>query len=285
MIPTVIAKIISMQPNFTMSENEISQYVINNTESVISSTITTIAKETNTSEASINRFCKKMGYKGFNSFKIALMQENFYNNMKQQNTYNANEGLIESITADYRQMLINTSAMMSEENIIEAVEYIKSAKNIHIFALSNSAFLASELEFKLRVLGISAKAHTDVFDMHISAINISPKDVAIIIAPTILMRDIYQCLTTCHEKGAKIISISSYDSSKLNDFVNVKFITSDKITAKNSISLSNNLMYLYVLDLIYSALLKSDKSLREKKLNSDSVLNSHQTIDNNILEY
>ncbi|MTI56972.1 MurR/RpiR family transcriptional regulator [Geosporobacter ferrireducens] len=285
MIPTVIAKIISMQPNFTMSENEISQYVINNTDSVISSTITTIAKETNTSEASINRFCKKMGYKGFNSFKIALMQENFYNNMKQQNTYNANEGLIESITADYRQMLINTSAMMSEENIIEAVEYIKSAKNIHIFALSNSAFLASELEFKLRVLGISAKAHTDVFDMHISAINISPKDVAIIIAPTILMRDIYQCLTTCHEKGAKIISISSYDSSKLNDFVNVKFITSDKITAKNSISLSNNLMYLYVLDLIYSALLKSDKSLREKKLNSDSVLNSHQTIDNNILEY
>lgn len=285
MIPIVIAKIVSMQPNFTMSENEISQYVINHTESVISSTITTIAKETGTSEASINRFCKKMGYKGFNSFKIALMQENFYNNMKKQSPQNMDVGLIESITADYRQMLINTSAMMSEENVIQAVEYLKSAKDIHIFALSNSAFLASELEFRLRILGLSAKAHTDVFDMQISATNMTSKDVAIIIAPTILMRDIYQCLTICHERNAKIISITSYDSSKLNEFVNLKFITSDKITAQNSISLSNNLMYLYVVDLIYSALLKSDKSLREKKLSSDSILNNHQTIDNHLLEY
>lgn len=285
MIPTVIAKIISMQPNFTMSENEIGQYVINHTENVISSTITAIAKETGTSEASINRFCKKMGYKGFNSFKIALMQENFYQNMKKQNLQHAEDGLIESITADYRQMLINTAAMMSEENIIQAVEYIKSAEAIHIFSLSNSAFLANDLEFRLSILGISSKSHTDIFDMQIAATHMTPRDVAIIIAPTILMRDIYQCLTTCHERGAKIISITSYDSSKLNDFVNLKFITSDKITAQNSLSLSNNLMYLYVIDLIYSALLKSDRALREKKLSSDSVLSNHQTIDNHLLEY
>ena len=74
-ISPVISKIISMQISFTMSESEIAQYVIRQPEKVINSTITAVAKHTGTSEASINRFCKKIGYKGFNGFKIALAQE------------------------------------------------------------------------------------------------------------------------------------------------------------------------------------------------------------------
>ena len=61
MISPVIAKIISMQQSFTVSENEIAQYVMNNANTVVTSTITAIAKNTDTSEASINRFCKKIG--------------------------------------------------------------------------------------------------------------------------------------------------------------------------------------------------------------------------------
>lgn len=285
MVPAVIAKIISMQPNYTMSENEISQYVINNAEFVVSSTITTIAKETGTSEASINRFCKKLGYKGFNGFKIALAQENFYNSMKKQNTYSSETGFVESMTMDYRQMLMNTSAMLDEKVVFQAVDYIKSAHNIQIIALFNASFVAHELEFKFNLVGLSAKAHTDMLDMRINTENIGEKDLAIIIAPTILSKDIYQAVTTCHEHGAKIITITSYDSPKLNDLVDLKFITSDKVTAHNSMSLSNNLMFLYVIDIIYGALLKSDKSLRQKKLTSDAMLNNHQMMDNYIFEY
>ena len=84
MVSTVISKIISMQPNFTVSENVISQYVIGHAEQILTTTITALADETGTSEASINRFCKKLGYKGFNGLKIALAQESFYNNMVQE---------------------------------------------------------------------------------------------------------------------------------------------------------------------------------------------------------
>ena len=68
MVSPVISKIVAMQQSFTVSENEIAQYVIHNADAVVASTITTIAQNTNTSEASINRFCKKIGFKGFNAF-------------------------------------------------------------------------------------------------------------------------------------------------------------------------------------------------------------------------
>ena len=53
MVSTVISKIISMQPNFTVSENAISQYVIGHAEQILTTTITALAYETVTSDASI----------------------------------------------------------------------------------------------------------------------------------------------------------------------------------------------------------------------------------------
>lgn len=279
MVSNVISKIVSMQHSFTMSENEISQYVINHPDLVVSSTITTIAKETGTSEASINRFCKKIGYKGFNGFKIALAQENFHNNIMKQNSDSSDNGVISSVAADYRQMLMNTSAMLDENIVMEAVKGIRNAKNINIFSLSNIALIAKEFQFKFDQVGIRSKIFTDIIDMRIQATNIAAGDLSIFIAPTIMMRDVYQIANVSLERGAKNLTITSYDSPKLNDLSNYKFIISDKIIANNSVSLSNNLMFLYVIDIIYTALLGSDKAYIQKKLNSDAILNNLQMMD------
>ena len=111
MVSPVISKIVAMQQSFTVSENEIAQYVIHNADAVVASTITTIAQNTNTSEASINRFCKKIGFKGFNAFKIALAQENFFNSMRESDADNS-DALVGAISRDYRNMLANTTTML-----------------------------------------------------------------------------------------------------------------------------------------------------------------------------
>lgn len=285
MVSAVIAKIISMQQSLTVSENEISQYVINNADTVVSSTITAIAKNTGTSEASINRFCKKIGFKGFNSFKIALAQENFYNSMQDQSEGGPQEGFIATVSRDYRHMLVNTTAMLDEDNVTRAAAAIRLAQHVYIFGLSSASFVARELEFKLGMVGLFAKAVTDISDIRVCAGNVGPDDLVIVIAPTILVRDLYHALAVCKEKGAEVLSITSYDSPKLESLVDYKFIISDKITTQNSVSISNNLMFLYVTDVLYCVLLESDKALKRKRLSSDAVLNSQQSADNYFFEF
>ena len=285
MVSAVVAKIISMQQSLTVSENEIAQYVINNAETVVSSTITSIAKTTNTSEASINRFCKKIGFKGFNSFKIALAQENFYNSMKDQSDSGAQEGFVATVSRDYRHMLVNTTAMLDEDSVVQAAAAIRQARHVYIFGLAYTAFVARELEFKLSMVGLFVKALTDISDIRVCAGNVGPEDLVIVIAPTILVRDLYHALAACKDKGAEVLSITSYDSPKLASLVDYKFIISDKITTQNSVSISNNLMFLYVTDVLYCVLLESDKALKRKRLSSDAILNSQQTADNYFFEF
>ncbi len=284
MVSTVISKIISMQPNFTVSENAISQYVINHAEQILTTTITALADETGTSEASINRFCKKLGYKGFNGIKIALAQESFYNNMVQE-TPSSGGNFISSITSDYRSMLNNTAALLDEKTVFEAVEMIKRAKNINLYALANTTFAAREFCYKLELAGIRAKEFTDPLSISLQVTNTTPGDLSIFIARSIMMKDIYQAASASTDRGGKNLTITSVDSPKLGDLSDYKFIVSDKLIANNTTALSDNLMYLYVTDIIYSALLKSDKGLRQKKLNSDALINNSQTMDSYVFEY
>ncbi|KHF32561.1 DNA-binding transcriptional regulator HexR [Paenibacillus sp. P1XP2] len=62
-IPAVIAKIVSQTQKLTFGENQIANFVIHNPDFITRNTITAIANEIGVSETSINRFCKKIGYK------------------------------------------------------------------------------------------------------------------------------------------------------------------------------------------------------------------------------
>lgn len=285
MVSPVIAKIISVQQSFTVIENEIAQYVMNNAEKVVSSTITTIAKNTNTSEASINRFCKKIGFKGFNSFKVALAQENFFNSMQKSEQSSTDDGLVSSISRDYSHMLVNTTALLDENLVQEAAAAMRKAAHIYIFSYSYTAMVAQELEFRLGMVGLHAKAVTDIEAIRVYTGAVTGDDLVMVLAPTLLMRDLYHAMGLCRDSGAKIMTISSYDSPKLAAMIDCKFIISDKITTRYSVSISNNLMFLYVTDVLYCALLEGDKSLKKKRMASDSILSSQQRMDSYFFEY
>ena len=284
MVSAVIAKIISMQSSLTVSENEIAQYVINNPDQVVASTITATAQNTHTSEASINRFCKKIGFKGFNSFKVALAQDSFYNSMREAEPA-SQDSFIAAISQDYRHMLINTTAMLDENQVFRAAAEMYKASHIYIFSMSYTRFVAQQLEFRLGMVGLYAKAITDLNDARILASGIGRDDAVLVIAPTLLVRELYQAISICHGNGAVVISITSYDSPKLGDLIDYKVIIGDKITTQNSVSISNNLMFLYVADVLYCALLDKDKSLRQRQLNSDSILDSQHRMDNSFFEF
>ena len=76
-IPAVFSYIASRRNDMTLRENEIANFVLKNPEFIVNNTITNIANEVGVSETSINRFCKKIGYKGFKILKLLWCREVF----------------------------------------------------------------------------------------------------------------------------------------------------------------------------------------------------------------
>ena len=274
----VIMKMLSMQTNFTPTENEISQFIIQNEEFVISNTISNLADEIQTSEASINRFVRKIGYRGFNNFKIALAQTKFQEEVLEELEENINA--IESVSSDYRQMILNTSALLDIDDIDKTINLIKEARIIRIVSLPHNGFVAHEFSNKLEAIGFTSKIHQDIVDINLLVQNLDESSLVFIMAPSIQTKDLYTFAINVKDRGAKLVVITSHDFATLSDITDVKLITSDKNSSRNPLSMSNSLMTAFVTDTIYESLLRSDKNLRQKRLNSDTVINNQQVMNN-----
>lgn len=265
-----------MQSSFTPTENEISQFVIKNRDFVITSTISDIAEKVGTSEASVNRFVRKIGFKGFNNFKIALAQNKFQEELIEEDE---NVNVIESISNDYRQIVLSTSALIELEDVNKTVELIKHKRIVHIVSLYNYRFAAEEFAHKLETTGFHVKTHFDTIDIHLTIPNLTHDDLIIVMAPSLQTRDLFPFVTEAKGRNTTVIAITSHDFNKLEDITDIRFITSDKNTARNSLTMTNTLMALFVSDIIYESLLRSDKNLRQRRMNSDTISSSNQVIN------
>lgn len=280
---TVIMKIFSLQSSFTVSENDIAQFVMKNPEFVITSTITSLAKKIDTSEASINRFCKKIGYKGFNNFKVALAQSNFQKEQADQLLVSDNN-VIETMSGEYRSMVLNASAMLGMDAIEHTVSLLKGAEVIHIIALYTTSFVAQEFSFKLRQLGLNVRVYTEMLEIQLSMQSIDSKSLVFFIVPSVASRDVISFIAMAKENDAKVALLSGNDSTKVNDSVDEKLIIPDRMLSNNPLLFSNSVMYLFAIDILVADLINSDKEFKKRKMASDTIINSFQSANSNLFD-
>lgn len=272
----VMAKIISNKGNLTFIENEIAQFAMSNSEFWIKNTITAIAQKIGVSETSINRFCKKVGFKGFHDFKIAIAQDTHYRNMNSKVQQRDDISFADSLAFDYNDLITNTAALIDEADIQRAVQAIIGAKNIYIFGVLSSWMAALELKQKLSLVGINAFAYNDTYNMKLSASNCTPDDLFIGITRSGAVNEIVDALSSASQNNATIITITSYNSTSITQYADIKLIASDKLSVKNNAILSEHITFLFVIDLIFGKLVYSDNRYMQKKLNNDTIIESSQ---------
>src|SRR5699024_12184557 len=74
----VLAIISSYFPSLTKSEQKVAQYVLANPDDIEATSIQELAKKVSVGESTIIRFVRKIGYSGYQEFKLALVKSQFY---------------------------------------------------------------------------------------------------------------------------------------------------------------------------------------------------------------
>ena len=82
----------SSYEHLTKSERRIAAYITENSRDIMEQTISEIAANTKSSEITVSRFCKKLGFSGLQSLKISLAgemfasEENIYQEIQPEDT-------------------------------------------------------------------------------------------------------------------------------------------------------------------------------------------------------
>lgn len=232
-------------PQLTKSEKKVADFILSAQEKIIYSTMSDIKKHTNVGDATIIRFCQKLGFSGFSDLKIAIAKEDF----SHQATSDTAVNFADLVSKRLVDAILATKQLINIDHINQAVDYINQAHQIYIFGVGSSGNTAVDLESLFLRAGIQAKAITDPhFQAQVASL-LTEDDLVIAFSLSGKTKDTFDSIAIAKKNHAKIISITNYLLSPIAQQGDVVLQTAIE-EFLNGGSLAGKISQLYLCDML-----------------------------------
>ena len=221
---SVIGVICSSYDSFFDSEKKIANCIMERKREVVDMTVAELAQASGASDASVSRFCRRCGFKGFHQLKMTLARElseesqaSVGNDISRRDIGQSLQNILANKTEEIRQ----TVAMMDPENLDRILDIIQKARMVQLVAVGNTIPVALDAAFKFNQLGIPAATGTILETQTAYAFNLVKKDVIIAISNSGVSRRLIRILEGASGNGVTVISITNNPESpvaKLSDY-------------------------------------------------------------------
>ncbi|ELI6434035.1 MurR/RpiR family transcriptional regulator [Aeromonas salmonicida subsp. salmonicida] len=211
--PRVLLLLRHQLATYSQTLQRLGQFVLEQPQRVLYLTITELARESGTSEASVTRLCRGVGCRGYTEFKMALALETQQEqaNQPQASATCAFSTLIEESVAALR----DTGALVSQQALLQSAELLEKARQIQIYGVAASAIIGEYLAYRLLRMGISAQQFSDMHRAAMNATSLKPGDVVIAVSSSGSTKDLLHAVQLGKEHGASIIVLSNTSRSPL----------------------------------------------------------------------
>lgn len=254
---SVILQIKSLFNTFNSTDKKIADYILENPKSLINSTISQVSENTHLSEATIFRFCKKIGFKGFQDMKIALALEfddgiEHYSDEK-INPDDNQETLITKVFNANINAINDTLQSLDLSNFEKAVDLVLSSKEIVFVGSGGSGVVASDAHHKFIRTGLKVNTYADYHTQLMAISQLSSDDLVVLISHTGSNLNMLSLLDVAKQNNVKTIGITSYKKSPINDAVDVSLNAVSQETKYQFEAFASRISHLSIIDALYMA--------------------------------
>lgn len=199
------------------TEKTVVDYLENNQNKIETLSITSIAKKTFTSVATVSRAIRKLGFDGgITELRYHITNSNNEQSESMSNSSNMSDILMKS----YRECVL-TIDNMSITDILQIVDYIKSANRIFIFALGSSSLISSDFRDQLLYLGYNSILINDEVVMSRSKFQLSPNDLAIFVTASNTSPKLYKMAKFCVATKTKVVTLTCKENTNISSISDI----------------------------------------------------------------
>ncbi len=232
----------SYLPNLTKAEKEVAKYILHNKEKVLYQTLKELATSTGVGEATVLRFCNKIGCNKFAELKLMLAKDG------KDEKSNKSDNLFEQISNNLSSTIKNSRLILSEKNVNKSVDLIKKAKRLYFFGVGASGIAAKESELIFNRIGLYSLSVIDTHFQTIYGSTMDKKDLIIAFSISGKTKDIYDSLVVAKKTGAKLIVITNYIESPIAKLADIILLTAAKEHFLEGGSTAGTISQLFVID-------------------------------------
>ncbi|MEC5423143.1 MurR/RpiR family transcriptional regulator [Virgibacillus sp. C22-A2] len=245
--------------DFTKSEKKIYDYILANDQKVLYHSLTELSEASGAAEATVLRFFRKLGFKGFQDFKFLFAQE-----VSLEVVHDADETYMEKIRKNMVQAIDNSYEIIDTETLEAAIAAIDHADDVVIFGIGSSGIAGMDMQNRLLRIGKQTSVITDSHFQVMRASSMNENSVVIAISMTGSTKDIIDSVQIAKEKNATVIALTNYIKSPLTKYADYILLSSAKESPWDSGSLVSKIGQLFIIDLVCTGLTMRNVKEAEK---------------------
>ncbi|MFI1651633.1 MurR/RpiR family transcriptional regulator [Streptomyces avidinii] len=253
------ARIRGLGPSLPRSVQAVADAVAADPATCARLTVSALAEHTATSEATVVRTARLLGYPGYRDLRLALAAL----------AARQESGAAPAVTVDIAvddpladvvaklaheeaQTLTDTAAALDLTQLAAAVTALATARRIDVYGVGASALVGQDLAQKLLRIGLVAHAHSDPHLAVTGAVQLRPGDVAVAITHSGTTGDVIEPLRVAFGRGATTLALTGRPNSPVTRHADLVLATSAaRETQLRPAAMSSRTSQLLVVDCLF----------------------------------
>ncbi|GHU05839.1 regulatory protein [Betaproteobacteria bacterium] len=235
------------------SEVKVADYVLKNSEEVIHFSVSQFAEQACVSDPTIIRFCRALGFKGFQDFKIHLAQSIIPAVRTIHESMNEKEEvpeLVRKVFEANQEAIRSTFGTLDFFSVQKTIDELCNAEKIIFHGLAGSAAVAMDAHHKFFRIGIPCEWFSDSHMAVMAASMMKPGQIFVAISHSGATHDVIESVKAAKNSGASTIGIVSYDKSPLSKIVKHTLLVGSSETGFRFEPMASRIAQLCVIDVL-----------------------------------
>lgn len=235
------------------SEKKVALVVLESPDRVIYQSISELAENARTSEPTVLRFCRALGFRGYHDLKIQLAQDLVpeVKNIHEDVATDDDAATLVRKVLNANVIAINATLDTLDPGMVDrAIHALRRARRIDFFGLGGSGAVAMDAYHKFFRLGIPCGWQSDSHMQAMSAALMTPRNVVVAISHSGSTKDIVESLAIAKANGATTIAIVSHRKSPVASLADIPLCVHAKETGFKPEPMSSRIVHLCVIDVL-----------------------------------
>jgi DNA-binding MurR/RpiR family transcriptional regulator len=233
------------------AEQRVARCILDEPTEAIRFSITELADRAAVGEATVSRFCRRLGLSGYLDLKISIASELLPAATVQDTGDVEDDGPAKWIRASSKrsaEMIDRTARLLDPESLERAIRALTKARKIDVYGQGASAVTALDAQHGFNRLGLVAQAPLDTHSQAMSASLLGRGDVSLAFSHSGSSRDVVGNQQLARDNGVETICVTSSARSPIVTSSSIVLLTASEDTLVSN--LRSKIVQLFVLELL-----------------------------------
>ncbi len=258
------------------AEKKVADYILNNPQDVINMNITEVAAASETSDATIIRMCKHIGYTGYYQLKINLASEFGKQQVIDVNHIKTKPDDVIGFFDHVSSNIYKAAKNVNMEVLLRCVDRLAEAKTVYTVAWGNTGSIASDFAHRISRCGIKTFI-SDIPEYMMRNVNLGDQnDVLVAISHSGTSIHVIQTIELAKERGMNTILITNASDSKAAEVSKYVLSTEVKDEMFYDFGGASHIFEMLMVDALIYFLLSKDDTFVKRSDRSEIMLSQYK---------